>query len=297
VRASFRPARIVWEQFALAAPDVDVLLNPGFTAPVFCRRPMVTVFHDLQHKRHPEFFRWFDLPAWQILLYAAAHRSARLIAVSEATRADLLRYYRIPDEKIRVVPHGVDRAFFALDRTHTDPYLLAVSTLHPHKNLERLLRVFADFRRRQPEFRLVIAGVRGFESNVLEKTRRSLGLEDAVEMTGWIQRERLYELFAKARAFVYPSMFEGFGMPVLEALAAGIPAACSRIEPLASLASDAAVLFDPKDDAEMLDALTRIVCEEGLRQELSRRGPERAKEFSWEKSARATLKAIEDTAA
>jgi glycosyltransferase involved in cell wall biosynthesis len=191
----------------------------------------------------------------------------------------------------------VDRAFFSLDRTHTDPYLLAVSTLHPHKNLERLLRVFAEFRQRHAEFRLVIAGLRGFESNLLERTRTSLELEDGVEMTGWIERERLYELFAKARAFVYPSMFEGFGMPVLEALAAGIPAACSRIEPLASLAGNAAVLFDPKDDAEMLDALTRIVCDEGLRQELSRRGPERAKEFSWEKSARATLKAIEDTAA
>src|SRR5262249_54923375 len=99
VAAASRPARILWEQtilpMAAARDRIDVLFNPGFTAPVVCACPQVTVFHDMQHKRHPEYFRWFDLPFWQVLLYASAHRSRRLIAVSDATRSDVLSYYRL----------------------------------------------------------------------------------------------------------------------------------------------------------------------------------------------------------
>src|SRR6185436_11290429 len=118
VHAKSRPARILWEQFALPIEasryKLDVLFNPGFTGPVLGTFPSVTVFHDLQHKRHPEYFRWFDLPFWRLLLWVSAHRSRRLIAVSEATRADLHRYYRIPAERVSVVHHGVDAALRSL---------------------------------------------------------------------------------------------------------------------------------------------------------------------------------------
>src|SRR5712692_2576999 len=199
VHASFRPGRIVWEQIplplAVAAHRLDVLLNPGFTAPILCGCPQVTVFHDLQHKRPPKHFRWFDLPFWRFLLFWSAHVSRTLIAVSEATRADLIRFYRLPHAKIRVVPSGVESKFFEIARAlRPEPFLLSVSTLHPHKNLDALLRTFADFRRARPEFRLVIAGLRGFDAANLERLRNSLGLADAVDFTGWIAREKLYEL-------------------------------------------------------------------------------------------------------
>src|SRR6185436_12399855 len=142
VHAKSRPARILWEQFALPIEasryKLDVLFNPGFTGPVLGTFPSVTVFHDLQHKRHPEYFRWFDLPFWRLLLWVSAHRSHRLIAVSEATRADLLSFYRIPVERVTVVHHGVEPAFSHLGRSATETYLLCVSTLHPHKNVTRL---------------------------------------------------------------------------------------------------------------------------------------------------------------
>src|SRR5258708_22179678 len=103
VRASSRPARILWEQLVLPLEAtryrLDVLFNPGFTTPLFAPCPVVTVFHDLQHKRHPEYFRWFDLPSWRFLLWAAAHRSRQIVAVSEATRDDFLRFYRIEPER------------------------------------------------------------------------------------------------------------------------------------------------------------------------------------------------------
>ncbi len=299
VRAAFRPARIAWEQgvlpLAVAAWRIDVLLNPGFTAPILCGCPQVTVFHDLQHKRHPEHFRRLDLPFWRTLLFWSAHVSRTLLADSEATREDLERFYRLPRNRIRVVPLGVDPKFFELVR-RPEPFLLAVSTLHPHKNLDRLLRVFAEFRRGRPQFRLTIAGLRGFDTDHLQALRRELGLAESVEFTGWIPRADLYDLYARAFAFVYPSTFEGFGLPVLEALAAGVPAGCSRIEPLASMAADAALLFDPGDERDMAGAIERICCDEPLRARLSAAGPKRAALFSWAATARATLDALAEAA-
>ncbi len=300
IRASLRPARILWEQtvlpLAAARLGIHVLFNPGFTAPVYSHCPMVTVFHDLQHKRHPEYFRWFDLPFWRLLLFASAQISDIVLADSENTRSDLLRFYRLPPRKVRVVPLGVDPVFFRLPRTgearNPDPFLLAVSTLHPHKNLDRLLEAFAEFRRLQPQYRLVITGLRGFYTEALERLRDSLGLGGAVEFTGWIPREQLYELYARASAFLYPSMFEGFGLPVVEALAAGIPTGCSNIQPLAGIAGAAALQFNPHDTREIAGAMLRLTSDEPLRSRLSVEGPARAACFSWAVTARATLDAL-----
>jgi len=297
VSARNRPFRIVWEQtvlpFRAARQRVDVLFNPGFTAPVFSQCASVTVFHDLQHKRHPEHFRWFDLPVWRVMLYAAAHRSRRLVAVSEATAADLKHFYGIPSERIDTIPHGVDEHFFNLAKDRTSqPMILCVSTLHPHKNLDQLLRAFALFRAANPQYRLTIAGLRGFFAGELERLRAELGLEESVRFTGWIPREDLYQLFREAIAFVYPSRFEGFGMPILEALAAGIPSACSNVEPMKSIAADAALQFDPGSVEAICGALQSVVTDEDLRQRLSAAGPERAAKFSWRTAAQATLNSL-----
>ena len=298
IRASFRPARILWEQtglpLAAAGRHLDVLFNPGFTSPVLCPCASVTVFHDLQHKRRPELFRRFDLPFWRVLLYASAHVSTHLLAISEATRDDLLRFYEIAPERISVTELGVDPVFFDISQRQrvADPYILTVSTLHPHKNVDGLMHAFAEFRRTRPEFRLIVVGLRGFYTDALEKLRTSLGLSEAVRFTGWIPRAELYDLFAGAAAFMYPSTFEGFGLPVLEALAAGVPVACSRIEPLSSMAGTAALQFDPGEPSAILDAMVRITSDDRLRARLSTEGPVRAKEFSWAKTARLTLDAI-----
>lgn len=301
VRAASRPARILWEQAALPLAAVrlklDALFNPGFTAPLACPCPQITVFHDLQHKRHAKYFRWFDRPFWNFFLYWSAHVSRMILAVSEATAADLRRHYRLPDSKVLVAPHGVGAEFFAIGRRRApEPFLLAVSTLHPHKNLDGLLRAFAEFHRRRPEFRLVVCGLHGFASGALHGLRDSLGLHDAVDFPGWIPRPDLLDLYARAWAFLYPSKFEGFGLPVLEALAAGVPCACSGIEPLASLAGDAALQFDPFDESAIMQALVRIVEDEPLRRRLGEAGPRRAALFSWRAAAEITLAALVEAA-
>lgn len=301
VRAASRPARLIWEQTALplaaARLHLDVMLNPGFTAPLLCSCPQVTVFHDLQHKRHPEYFRWFDLPFWQFSLFWSAHTSRRILADSETTAADLLRYYRLPPSRIRVVALGVDPVFFDIARRRRpEPFLLAVSTLHPHKNLDGLLRAFAAFRRNRPDFRLVVCGMHGFFTGPLRDLRESLGLADAVEFPGWIPRHELHDLYARAWAFVYPSLFEGFGLPILEALAAGVPSACSSIEPLAGNAGSAALQFDPHDVDAIAAAMLRLTDDAPLRQHLALAGPRQAARFPWKATAQATLDALSDLA-
>ncbi|HWD00488.1 MAG TPA: glycosyltransferase family 1 protein [Candidatus Sulfopaludibacter sp.] len=300
VRAVSRPARILWEQTALPLAAVrlglDVMLNPGFTAPLLCPCPQVTVFHDLQHKRHPEYFRWFDLPFWNFFLFWSAQVSRLVLADSDATAADLRLFYRLPESKIRVATLGVDPAFFEIAaRRLPEPFLLAASTLHPHKNLDGLLRAFAQFRTTHPGFRLIVCGIHGFFTGPLEELRASLGLQDAVDFPGWIPRADLHDLYARAWAFVYPSKFEGFGLPVPEAMAAAIPTACSNIQPLAGIAGDAALQFDPLDIAAITAAMVHIVDDPGLRAHLALAGPRRVARFTWRATAQSTLAALTST--
>jgi glycosyltransferase involved in cell wall biosynthesis len=302
IRAVIRPGRLLWEQLALplsvARLNLDVMLNPGFTAPLAAPCPQVTVFHDLQHKRHPEFFRWFDLPFWRFFLFWSAQISRLLLAVSETTARDLRRFYRIPESRIRVTPLGVDEDLFGISALRRpEPFLLCVSTLHPHKNLEALLRSFAEIRRLRPELRLVMPGLHGFASDSLHALRDSLGLRDAVDFPGWIPRADLLDLFARAWALVYPSLFEGFGLPIVEAMAAGVPVACSGIEPMRSISGDAALHFDPSRPASITAAILRLLDDDRLRARLAAAGPRRAAEFSWRRTASLTLQALEEACA
>jgi glycosyltransferase involved in cell wall biosynthesis len=167
--------------------------------------------------------------------------------------------------------------------------LLCVSTLHPHKNVERLVRVFGSLRRLHPELRLVLAGIKGFATAKIQETVVATGAADAIEITGWLELDALRALYSRARAFVYPSTFEGFGMPVLEAMAAGIPSACSDIPPLREVADDTTLFFDPLDDASMLAVLDRLVSAPPD----TAAAVTRARAFTWERTARETLAACE----
>jgi glycosyltransferase involved in cell wall biosynthesis len=297
VRAAWRPGRLLWEQTVLPVEvrrlRLDVLLNPGFTAPLLAPCPQVTVFHDLQHLRHPEYFRWWDLPFWKFFLFWSAQVSKLVLAGSAATASDLFRYYRLPQSKVRIAPLGVDPQFFDLaPQRAPERFVLTVSTLHPHKNLDGLLRAFAAFHEEQPDLRLIVCGLHGHSTAPLLQLRDTLGLRGAVEFPGWIPREDVYDLYRRAWAFIYPSKFEGFGIPVVEAMAAGVPTACSDIEPMSGHAGGAALGFDPGDAQSLLDALRRICQDDGLRRRLSTAGPLQAQGFSWTITARITLDAL-----
>lgn len=303
VPAISRPARLLYEQTLLPARarglKLDVLFNPGFTAPAFSPCPSVTTFHDLQHKRHPEYFRRFDLPAWNFFLAISARRSARILTVSEASASDFRCYYPNARRPVDVTPLGARASFFSLrppDRRGKD-MLLYVSTLHPHKNHARLVRAFSRWRSESgAATRMVLAGMRGFAAEDVEETIRACGAGNFVTVTGWISNEQLFELYRDASAFIFPSLFEGFGIPVVEAMACGLPAAVSAIEPMRSHTRDAALLFDPMDEKEMAAAIGRILTDEPLRERLRAQGPLQAADFRWQRTARLTVDSLEAAA-
>ncbi len=290
VRATSRPHRILWEQTLLPGRvsrlKLDVLLNPGYTGPLLCPCPTVTVFHDLQHLRHPENFSRFERLALRSLLWGSAHRSQRLIAVSEVTAADLVASYGVPQTKVSVIRHGVDLVLFSLDRSRTERFILCVSALRPNKNLERLIRAFAGS---GLDHELLLVGPSGSCEGALRSRVAALNLQSRVKITGWVSSDELLRLYRGAHAVVYPSLFEGFGLPVLEAMAAGIPVACSDIAPLRELAGDVALLFDPHNEDAMAAALRRICEDTELRSRISAAGPARARLYTWRRAAEQTL--------
>ena len=302
VSARLRPLRIIYEQTVLPSllkrHGIAVLFNPGYTGPVATPCPTVSVFHDLQHKVHPEFFSPAHLPFWNLLLWASARKSKKIVAVSQETAADLAKYMPFAGPKISVVPHGVDTAFSAIAEKRRlrpdriEPFLLTVSTLYPHKNLERLIEAFAVFRAQRPQYRLVVAGLRGFATARIEESVRNLHLSNSVELTGWIPRADLYSLFERAHSFIAPSLFEGFGLTVPEALAAGIPTACSDIPVFDTLAGTAALRFDPLRVPAIADAMLRVTGDETFRCLARDAGPAQVQSLRWTRTAARTLEEL-----
>jgi glycosyltransferase involved in cell wall biosynthesis len=294
VAATSRPARIAYEQLilpiAFARDRIDVVLNCGITAPLLTPLPMVTVFYDLQYKQYGGHLPFAERLATQFLFPAAARRSERLVTMTRSAERELQTHFPFSRGKTLIVPHGVDPKLRAIAARRpqrmrsTRPFVLAVSSLMAHKNFDKLLLGFSRFRQSRPDVRLVVAGVRGRDTRRLESIREGLGLGDAVTFTGWIPRSDLLELFATAEAFVFASKYEGFGIPVLEALTAGIPLACSDIPVLREIAGEAACFFDPDEPESIARVLAELFDDPALCERLRAAGLERAQRFNWDQN-------------
>lgn len=311
VRAKFRPGRLLWEQTGLAwatfRQNLDLLFSPGFTSPRWTRGESVTVIHDLQHRRHPENFGFFELRAWEASIRQSVKRSKLLVAVSKNTAHDLQEVYEVQPERVRVIPHGVEQDFFGLKENEEYDaaplaelgvrergYILAVSTVHPHKNWERLLGAYQLLRQEGTELDLVVCGLPGKAWQNVQDQIAALGLTDNVKLLGWQPRKTLLTLFKFGEALVFPSTFEGFGMPVIEAQACRLPVACSDIPALREIADGAAELFDPTKEDEIAAAVARVLRDPSLRGRNVQAGLRRAKQYTWRRAAELTLAAFLD---
>lgn len=313
IRAANRPLRLLWEQFGLpsqiAARRLDILFSPGFTAPLVAPGcPKVTVIHDLQHVRQPQNFGVIERAAWRASVWTAIRFSRRIVTVSESSRRDILEVYGLEPERVRTVHHGVEPAFFGLpaglpasaargSRIIPEPYLLSVSTVHPHKNWGRWLEAYAKLAAEGFPQHLVIAGLEGKYSRELTRLIAEKKLDRRVHLTGWLARPALLSLFRFAEALVFPSTFEGFGMPVLEAMAAGVPVACSNIPPLHEAAGSAALFFDPLSEYSMMRSVRELLRDGNLRCRLIEQGRQRAACFTWTRAAEQTLAILREAAA
>jgi len=314
VRLGYKPWRmLVWAGQA-ARLGFDGLVPGGalFHAtehllPPLRGMPTVLTVHDLVFRRYPEHHkplnRWFLKGAMPLFCRRAHH----IIAVSHQTRRDLLQAYGLAPEKITVIHEAAgpafrprsDRAVAAARARYALPprYVLYVGTIEPRKNLSRLLGAFERLRAADLADALVVVGRRGWLYDGFFADLARSSVKDAVLLPGFVPDDDLAAVYAGALALAFPSEFEGFGLPVVEAMACGAPVVCSNTSSLPEVAGDAALLVDPRDTEALAAALARIASDPALAAELRRRGAERAAGFSWQRAARETAAVYERVSA
>jgi glycosyltransferase involved in cell wall biosynthesis len=301
VRSRSKPRRVAAELTWLPArarrDQVDVLHSLGTTAPPVLRSASVVTVLDLIYHHYPQTFPPASQLGLRLIVPAGARRAERVIAISEAGRRDVVKTLRIDPAKIDVVYLGAGqgegtqptperelREKFALGE---GPLVLTVSAALRHKNLDRLVDAFALL---EPgDERLVVVGHAGLEQDSLRAHAAAAGVARRVLFTGWIDERELEGFYAAASVFAYPSLIEGFGMPVLEAMRRGVPVACSNLSALPEVAGKAAELFEPDDPAAIAAAIGRLLADDSRRQELIALGRRRVGEFTWARAAQGTL--------
>lgn len=283
----------------------DLFWTPGtFPLPIRCK--IVGTIHDLTTIIYPEFHKRTVIRHHDKIFNYFKKKASLVIAVSENTKIDVMKYLNIPEKQIRVIYHGVEKEFQKIeDEEYLKarlsgmgigyPYILYVGTLEPRKNIERLIDAFIQLKKgKQINEKLVISGIQGWGYQSIFDKVASSGVEKEVIFTGFVPNEFLPFLYNGASAFVYPSLYEGFGLPVLEAMACGIPVVTSNVSSLPEVAGDAAILINPYSVDELANGISRILSDEDLRNSCMTKGIERAKSFSWERCAIETLKVFDE---
>ena len=305
--------RILWEQvvqpFALRKERVDLLHALAFVTPLLSPCPSVVTIYDLSFLLYPDSFKRFKRFYLGLFTRLSARRARRIIAISESTKRDVVRLLGVPPEKVEVVYCGIDEAFHPLaplspqswgERGEVDAFrskrglperfILFVGTIEPRKNVTRLIEAFASLRPCDfANLKLVIGGAKGwFYQDVFARVEE-LGLEGEVMFPGYIPVSELPLWYNAAELFVYPSLYEGFGLPLLEAMACGTPVVTANTSSLPEVVGEAGLTVDPLDVAGLAEAMRRVLDDEALRQEMRKRGLQRAKGFSWTKTAQETV--------
>lgn len=300
-----RHIRTLWQQTIMAwlvyRLNVDVHWGSGFVLPLLGTRPMVVTIHDLTFQLFPAVHERIKRVYFPAMIKAAVSKARFVLAISESTRNDLHRLLPMSREKTVVTLLAARKLASGMRHEGTlnrggvgDGYVLFVGTVEPRKNLERLIAAWQSI---DPVdrcgARLVIVGATGW---LVDCMLSRSAVEDAIEFKGFVGDDELAHLMRGAMAFVYPSLYEGFGLPVLEAMAQGIPVLTSNVGATREVADGAALLVDPVSISSIRDGLVRLLNDDALRRELSRCGMERAATFSWERTAEDTLDFIERAA-
>jgi glycosyltransferase involved in cell wall biosynthesis len=301
-----RVRRVAAEQTLLPAAaaraGVTVLHSLATTAPALVRARSVVTIHDLIYKRFPDAHQGLLTAGMSLLVPLAAHRATRIVAVSESVKEDIVRLLAVPAEKIDVVRHGPGAEPAAVPSEEADlrarlrlgdaPIVFSPSARRAHKNLDRLIDAFARVCSDPPPL-LVITGYETGHELDLTQRARTAGVEERLRLTGWLAQEDLEALYLAASCMAFPSLAEGFGLPVVEAMRRGTPVVCSDAPALLELAEGAALVVDPLSVEDLAAAMTRLLGDGRLRAELAERGRERVKSLSWRQAAELTLATYE----
>ncbi len=306
-----RPWRLgVWAALTLgipldrAFPPTDIFHATEHLLPPLKKSKTVFTLHDLIFQFFPDYHlplnRWFLANAMPHFL----RRADAIIAVSECTKRDAIRFYNLPPEKITVIYEGVNPALrrvtdpnlIAQARAryaHNQPFMLFVSTIEPRKNIRALIDAMHILRERGLAHRLVIAGRKGWLYKSVFDHIRQLGMESEIDFLGYVPETALSLLYGACDAFVFPSLYEGFGLTPLEAMTCGAPVICSNTSSLPEVVGDAALLVNPHDVGEIAAAIERVLADRALREKMRAKGIQQAARFSWARAARETLAVYE----
>ena len=284
--------RAFWQQWALprlaARAGAQLLHCPDYSRPVRCPIPVVNTIHDLSfYSCSPPFLPLSTRVFKGTLARLAIRRSARLIAVSDFTRAEILRRFRIDPLRVAVIHSAAEELPDGPVEKPDCPFLLFVGTLERRKNLVTLVKAFTLFRSgHQRPHRLILVGKKGWGWREIQAAIETSPFRNDIEVRGYVSRQEVLRLYRSTDLFVFPSWYEGFGLPVLEAMACGAPVACSRVASLPEVAGDAAEFFDPASPDDVAAAMDRVLQSSERREILQRKGRERAARFSWDECAR-----------
>ena len=305
------PSRLLWDQIAVPRLTqklgLDVIFNPKYSLPLWSDTPSVFVCHGLDWYTAPTWSKPLDRLSHALLIPRYVRKATSIIAVSDFVRDELVDLFKIAADKVRTVHHGLDAAFFspatAATRAATkarydlpDRFLLYVGQIYPPKNFGRMLegyaRVAGDL-----GVPLLVAGEHRWLSDGDIGRAKAADLADKVRFLGWVGREDLPAIYAQASALMLPSLYEGFGMPIIEAMACGCPVLTAARTATREIAGDAGLLVDPERVDSIADGIRQIIADAPLRARLATAGRARAAEFSWARCAEGTLAVLEDAAA
>jgi glycosyltransferase involved in cell wall biosynthesis len=293
--------------------DRPDLLHVQYTGPMFSAAPLVVSVHDVSYLEYPEYFTRFRSTQLRLTVQRTVRRAARILTPSEFSRRAILKHYRLDNDrdndKVVVIPNAVSSRFRVIDRNVAlaavrrkfgirGPFVLTVGDLQPRKNHLGLLRAFEEVLRARPNLRhqLVFVGKETWSSKELHRAVEHSSIKDRVHFTGFVEDDDLVQLYGATDLFVFPSFYEGFGLPILEAMACGRAVACSNTTAMPEVANASAILFDPRSTEDMARAMIDVLADPELRVRLERLGLHRAAMFSWRRAAEQTLNVYYDVA-
>ncbi|MDD5341329.1 MAG: glycosyltransferase family 1 protein [Patescibacteria group bacterium] len=276
---------------------LDVYHNPANIIPLCYFRKSVITIHDLAIYKNADWFPDHQYFTKSVTIPFSIRKAKKIIAVSESTKNDLIKFFKVKPGKIEVIYEGVeDFNQLVIDETKikpelkvAKPYFLYLGTLEPRKNLVRLIEAFNEFQKENKDFKLILAGKTGWKYEPIFETISRLKLQNKVISVGYINKEEKIYLLRNSFAFVFPSLYEGFGLPILEAMNLGVPIVTSNIASIPELVIDNAVLADPYSVGSIRDALFRITKDNQLREKLTKKGRGIAQNFTWENCAKKTI--------
>jgi glycosyltransferase involved in cell wall biosynthesis len=309
VPARFRKTRVSVNPFVRlgydlprrVAQDRPSLLHVQYTAPLFCSAPIVVSVHDVSFLEHPEYFTVFRAKQLRLTVRRTVKAASCVLTPSEFSKRRIIDAYQLLDEKVVVMPNGVSSVFRPVAREMAQrgmrtslppvPFILTVGDLQPRKNHLGLIAAFEDLIEAHPRLphHLVVVGKESWHASAVRAAAKKSRLADRIHFTGFVDDEELLRLYGACDLSVYPSFYEGFGLPILEAMACGRAVACSNTSAMPEVADSAALLFDPSSRRELVFAMRDLLLNPELRQRMERLGVQRAATFSWSSSAAKTL--------